>query len=199
MSKREAAMLGKCFFIICALSTLSGIYTGNLGALSEAVLDGAQKGVELSLSMVGMLCLWCGLMEVFADNGALSRLASLLCPVMVKLFPTAFKAGEGDKEIVASVAANLLGVANAATPFAISAMEKLDRANPEPERASDDMVTLSVLGCSSLNIMPTTIIALRHAAGSAAPYSVILPVIITSGVCMATGLFLCRLTARSHK
>lgn len=192
-------MLGKCFFIICALSVGCGIVTGNIGELAGAAIDGAGRGVTLSLSMLGMMCLWCGVMEVMREAGAIRILSRVLRPVLSRIFPHAFHNGVGDEEITASVAANMLGIANAATPFALAAMEKMDAENTDPDTATDDMVTLAVLGSSSISLMPTTIITLRRAAGSAAPFSIIVPVWITSFICAASGMLLCRLASAAKK
>lgn len=192
-------MLGKCFFIICLISCVSAGINGNIGALSSAILNGAGRGVTLSLSMLGMMCLWCGIIEVLRQIGAVRFLSRLMRPLLSRLFPSAFESGEGDEEIVAATAANMLGIANAATPFALSAMEKLDRINPDPERASDDMVTLAVLGTSSINLLPTTVITLRHAAGSVSPYCIIIPVWICSVFCTGFAMLLCRLTCHEKK
>ena len=189
-------MLGKCFFALTSLSVAAAAYTGRLGELSDAVLEGAGRGVTLSVSLLGMMCLWCGLIEVFRDAGAVTGLARMIAPLMKRVFPTAFESDVASEEITCAVAANLLGVANAATPFALAAMEKLDAANPTPDRASDDMTTLAVLGTSCLDLMPTTVVTLLHSAGCAAPYAVIVPTWLCSGTCMAFGLLLCRLTRR---
>lgn len=187
-------MLGKCFFVICIISVIASACTGNISALSDAILEGAERGIELTLSMAGMMCLWCGVMEVFRQAGALDRLSRLLSPLLKRIFPDAFSKGIGKDEIIATVSANMLGIASAATPFALKAMEKLDEANANPSIASDDMVTLAALGCSSISLFPTTVIALRHSAGSAAPYDVVVPIWICSLVCTASVFLLCRLT-----
>ncbi len=192
-------MLGKCFGVICVLSLVSALYTGNISALSDAVLEGAGRGVTLSFSMLGMMCLWCGIMEILKEAGAVGVLSRMLSPILSRVFPETFLAGEGSEEITATVAANMLGVSNAATPFALKAMEKLDKANPIPERASDDMVTLSVLGSSSVSFLPTTVITLRYAAGSVRPYAVIVPIWLCSLICAVTGVLLCRLSARGTR
>ena len=189
-------MLGKCFFLICVISVAASVFTGNVSALSDAVLEGAARGVELVLTMAGMMCLWGGIMEVFRTAGALEKLSRLLSPILKRIFPKAFSTGVGKEEIIAAVSANMLGISSAATPFALKAMEKLDEVNDIPHTASDDMVTLAVLGCSSISLFPTTVIALRHAAGSAAPYSVVVPIWICSLICTASVLLLCSLTRR---
>ena len=184
-------MLGKCFGVICAVSIIFALAAGNGGALSNAVFDGAERSVEVIFSLLGMMCLWCGVMGVLREAGLMSKLARLLRPLAARIFPET-ASGAGLEEIVASAAANILGVGNAATPMAIKAMEKMDAANPTPERASDDMVTFAVLGTASIDILPTTIIAMRRAAGSPEPYRVIVPIWIASVTCAVFGVLLSR-------
>ena len=134
-------------------------------------------------------------MEVLREAGAVQKLSRILSPVLRRIFPKTWESGQGSEEICAALSANILGIDNAATPLALSAMEKMQAANPNKERATDDMVTFAVLGASSLDLLPTTLIALRRAAGSAAPYKIILPVWICSFVCAAAGVFLSKLFA----
>ena len=188
-------MLGKCFFIICAFSGICAVITGNTAELSSAVFEGCRDSVELSFSLMGMMCLWCGVIEVFREAGFVGKLARLLRPVLRRLFPGCADDDSIMGDIASSVAANMLGVVGAATPYAISAMEKLDRKNTEVQRASDDMVTLSLLGCSSISLFPTTVVTLRHTAGSTAPYAILVPVWICSALCTAFAMVLSRLTA----
>ena len=192
-------MLGKCFFLICLISSVAAVFTGNVSALSDAVLEGAAAGIDISLSMAGMMCLWCGIMEVFKTAGVLEKLSRLMAPFLGRIFPRAFSTGIGKNEIIAAVSANMLGISSAATPFALKAMEMLDSDNATPSKASDDMVTLAVLGCSSISLFPTTVIILRHSAGSAAPYSIVVPIWICSFICTAVALLLCRITRRDGR
>lgn len=167
--------------------------TGNLAQLSNAVIDGAARAVDVTLSLLGIMCLWCGVMRVLSEAGLIRKLAKILSPVMKIVFPEASRTGVGIEEITASISANILGVGNAATPLAMKAMEKMESVNPEPDTATDDMVTLAVLGCSSIDIMPTTIIAIRRAADSPEPYKIIVPVWICSVMCAVLSVVLSRM------
>lgn len=189
-------MLGAVFAILILLSILSAAATGNLAALSDAALDGAARAVTLTLSLGGMMCLFGGVMRLLSAAGLLTRLTRLLRPLLAYVFPQAAKTGEGLDEISANLAANLLGVGNAATPFAIAAMEKLQKHNPAPDTATDDMVTLAVLNSSSVNLLPTTLIALRRAGGSLHAAAVLLPVWLVSAVCAVAAVLLSRLLCR---
>lgn len=188
-------MLGVCFFVLVAVSVAVSVFTGNFAALSDAVVDGASQAVTLTLSLAGMMALWGGVMNVLKEAGAIAHLARLLSPVLRLAFPDAWRTGVGREEITAAVSANVLGIGNAATPLALSAMGELQKNNPTPEIATDDMVTLSVLATAPPALLPTTLIALRRAAGALHPYAIVVPVWITSAVCAVFGVTLCRLLA----
>lgn len=184
-------MLGKIFGTISILSVIFGIALGNGKALGNAVLDGASGAVTLTISLCGIMCLWCGIMRVMECAGMVDKISKLLSPLLRIFFPDAYKKGEAIGEISANVSANLLGIGNAATPLALKAMEKLQKINPEPDSASTDMITLAVLNTASITLIPSTVISLRRAAGSTSPYSVIFPIWICSFCSAALALALC--------
>ncbi len=186
-------MLGICFFVLTALSVGFALATGQTGALSNALIDGAGRAVELTLSLLGMTALFGGVMNVFKEAGVVKHLARLLSPLLRLAFPEAFRTGRGREEITAAVSANLLGMGNAATPLALSAMGEMQKANPHPDRATEDMVTFSVLATASPNFLPATLIALRRAAGTARPYEILPPVFITSVLGALFAVLFCRL------
>lgn len=192
-------MLGKIFAVMCLVSIVSAAFTGNLDLLTNAALDGASRAVTLTVSLMGMMCLWCGVMSVFSSAGVIERLTRLAAPLLRLAFPTAYASRVGIGEIASNVSANFLGIGNAATPLAISAMKEMQRENPTPERASDDMIMLAVLNSSSFCIFPGTLIALRHAAGSRSPACVVLPVLVVSFTTSALSILLCRICARISK
>lgn len=185
-------MLGKIFGVICSVSFVFALFCGKMSELSSAVLDGAAEAVTLTFSLVGSMALWCGLMRVFERAGVIKVFSKLISPFLRVCFPAAYKSGKGAGEICACVAANMLGIGNAATPFALSAMKKMQEGNPAPDIPTDDMVTLAVLNCSPASLLPTTLITLRRAAGSSAPYGVVLPVWICSFSCAVFAVVLSR-------
>lgn len=183
-------MIGRIFGVLCLLSLVFGIACGNVTQVANAIPDGAAGAIRVVLSLCGMMCLWCGLMEVLRRAGMIRRLSRLLAPVLRLFFPEAFRTGEGAEEISANVSANLLGLGNAATPMGLSAMEKLQQHNPHPERASGEQITLILLNTASLTLIPANLLALRRAAGSADPFSVMLPIWLTSVCCVGAVLLL---------
>ncbi len=183
-------MLGKIFGILCLVSLGFGVMEGNIAPMADAVIDGAAASVRLLLSLTGIMCLWCGMMNVLTEAGVIGRLSRLLRPLLRFCFPEASAREEGIDEISANIIANLLGIGNAATPLALRAMEQLQRHNPDPSRASSEQITLAVLNTAPLTLLPANILALRRAAGSSDPYAIMLPVWITSALCTLFAILL---------
>ncbi len=192
-------MIGKICGFIIVLSFIFAIITGNVSALSDAIYKGADSAINLSLSLMGMMCLWNGLMQVAQSSGAIDKAARFMSPVLRFLFPDAYKKNNGMGEIAASMSANIFGIGNGATPLAIKAMEKLQENNSGGERASNDMIMFTVLGTASLDIFPTTLVALRRAAGSANPFEIIIPVWICSFVTAVLAVLLVKIVCSFRK
>lgn len=185
-------ILGKIFSIISAISLFFAILTGNLPNLAGAILDGASKAVTLVIALVGIMGLWSGVMRVLDDVGVCRALAKLIAPLLRFIFPESYKKGVAMNEIAANISANMLGLGNAATPMGIKAMEAMRDAESGGDVASDDMVTFVVMNTCALSLMPTTLIALRRAAGSADPFGILIPVWICSAVCTIVAILFAR-------
>lgn len=192
-------MVGKIFAVLCLVSTAVATLTGNLPALGGAVFAGAERAVTLSLALLGMQCLWCGVLEVLRAAGCIGFVARLLSPFLRFAFPHAAETGIGREEICAALSANLLGIGNAATPFSLAAVRKMREEAPDKDSATDDMITLAVLNSSSFSLVPTTLFALRRAAGSPRPTVILLPVLITSFICSSLSVLLCRACASAGR
>ncbi len=193
-------LLGKVFGCIVLISMVFGVFMGTGADMATAVLDSADRAIQLTLTLGGMMCLFCGIMRVLECAGAIRWLTRLFRRPLAFFFPDAAASGEGLEEIAANVAANLLGIGNAATPMALRALEKMQRNNPKPDTATGDMITLTVLNTCSLAILPSTILTLRQKAGAEHPFSVVVPIWICSFACAALGLLMTRvLRGRSRK
>lgn len=189
-------MIGKISGIIILIAIIFSFATGSTQTLAEAAINGAGNAISLTISLCGMMCLWCGVMNVAKDGGILKILTKLMSPLMCFLFRDAWQKRNGIEEIAASISANILGIGNAATPLAISAMERLAENNGGSPDASSDMVTFTVLGTASVNVIPTTIITLRSAAGSADPFEVVVPIWICSVICAVAAVIFSKLGYR---
>ena len=191
-------MLGKCFSAICIISIIFAVATGNMSSVSNAIISGAAKSVTLTISLIGIMALWSGILNVLQKAKIIEFLSKILKPILKHLFPSSFKTGIAVEEITACVSANVLGISNAATPLAIRAIEKMED-NHTGDVATSDMITLAILGCCSFNLVPTTMIAIRAAMGAKITYGLIVPVWLCSGICCIIGIILSRLLGKLHE
>lgn len=183
------------FFLFGILgSFLFAVSTGQAEMLTGAVSQGAGSAVELCISMAGMLCLWCGVLKVMEQSGMTAALRSLLRPVLKKLYPDFANDSEVMDGVSANMAANLMGVGNAATPFGISAARGMTRRYGG--RAGDGLCTLVVCNTASIQLLPTTVAAIRSGAGCASPMDILPAVWLTSAGALAVGLLAARLLRR---
>lgn len=151
----------------------AAVWQGDVGLLTDGVLRGAAQAVELAFSLAGVMMLWMGLLALLEQSGLLCSLAGLLAPLLRRLFPELPPSSPALQCIALNFCANLLGLGNAATPFGLKAMSELQKLNPRPDIASNSMITLLLLNTSAVTLLPTTIIALRSAAGSANPAEIV--------------------------
>jgi len=153
--------------------------------LSKAMIQSATGAVELAIGLVGVMALFLGLMKVAESGGLLTILARLIRPVMVRLFPDVPADHPAMGAMILNLAANMLGLGNAATPFGIRAMQELDTLNPQRGTATNAMALFLAINTSSITLLPTGVIALRASAGSSDP-AAILPTTLFATVCSTT-------------
>ena len=173
-----------------SLSLLFGCATGQLSAVSAAALTGAQSAVELCLSMAGAICLWSGVMTLMDRCGLSEKLAALLRPLLRRILPNASRDRETLAALSANVSANLLGLGNAATPLGIRAATRM--AQGCGGVASDELCLLVVLNTASIQLLPTTVAAVRSAHGCAAPFDILPAVWLSSVLSVSAGLLAAR-------
>lgn len=180
--------------VMVAAAILCGLITGRGEAVASAALEGAAAGVDLCLSMAGALCLWTGVMEVMRRSGLAAGLSRLLRPLLGRLYPDVRRDGAVMDAVSANLSANLLGLGNAATPLGLEAARLM--AEKTPGTASDSLCMLVVCNTASLQLIPTTVAALRAAAGSAAPFDILPAVWLASVVSVTMGITAAKLFAR---
>ena len=174
------------FVFMIALSVVCAVFTGNTGALSSSVISGADDAVTLIISLCGMICLWSGIMEVAKESKLTDKIAKALSPLISWLIPEVKRDSKAFSYICMNVSANLLGLGNAATPLGLKAMQELKTS--DSDTATDSMVTFVVLNTASIQLLPTTIAAMRANYGSKAPFEIIVCVWVTSIVTLSMGL-----------
>ena len=190
-------MLGKCFALLCIISFIFAIFCGNMAEVSKSILEGCEKSVTVCISLVGVMALWNGIMEILKESKIIKGLSRLLRPLLRLIFPRSFKNDTATEEITACISASLLGVSNAVTPLAINAISKMER-GIKKEYATNDMIMLCMLGTACFNIIPTTIIALREGKGASITYEILIPVWVCSLTCMLLGILLCRILGKIY-
>jgi spore maturation protein SpmA len=142
-------------------------------SLSKAMVESAGGAVELAIGLIGVMTLFLGLMKIVEEGGMLKIISRLLRPLMVRLFPDVPANHPAMGAMILNLSANVLGLGNAATPFGIKAMQELDKLNPNKGTATNAMALFLAINTSSVTILPTGVIALRAAAGSADPAGIL--------------------------
>ena len=189
-------MMNFIWLIAVIVSCAYMIFTGNAGMILESMLNSAKGAIELCISLCSIYCFWMGIMEVACDSGLMELLSRIMMPVLKRLFKN--ESDEAYKHISANLSANLIGVGNAATPEGIKAVGALSSGG-KGGVATHNMMLFIVMNTSSLQLFPTTVIAMRRLWGSLSPGAIIPGVLITSLVGTATGIILCKIMAGLKK
>lgn len=153
-----------------------------------ALFDNSKTGFEISLGLTGVMCLWLGLMKIGEKAGAIEMIARTVQPLFLRLFPGIPKGHPAAGAIVMNMSANMLGLDNAATPLGLKAMKELQTLNPEPDRATDEMVLFLVINTASVTILPISIFTFRAQMGAADPTDVFVPILIATYAGTLAGL-----------
>ena len=157
-------MLNYIWFGMIFISVMVGSITGNIDAVTEAAISMAKTAVEIAISLIGIMALWLGIMKIAEESGLISIIAKALRPITIRLFPDVPKDHPAIGSIVLNMAANILGLGNAATPLGLKAMEELQELNPKKDTATNAMCTFLAINTSSVQIiLPATVVALMGA------------------------------------
>ena len=177
-------MLNLVWPIFIIISFSYAIFSGNLQNLNVSIFDSVESAVNLSITMLGTMCLWSGIINVATNTNIIKVMSKLLRPIIRFLFPEIKENQKAQNEISMNMIANILGLGNAATPLGLRAMETLQKENKNKQELSNSMIMLIVINTASIQIIPTTIIAIRSSLGAENPTSIIVPVWIAT-ICAA--------------
>jgi len=169
-------MMSWIWIAMIALSVVCAIVHGNGQALSRSVIEGAQNGIEVAISISGSLCLWTGVGKLMESGGITKWLGLYLRPLLSRLFPSTKTDSVLAGALSGNICANILGLGNAATPMGIQAAKRLARSNI----ASDELCRLIVLNTASIQLIPGNVAAIRASLGAASPFDILPAVWITS-------------------
>ena len=184
-------MLNGIWVGMVLVSLLYGAFSGRLDAVMEQAIASASEAVQVSLGL--LVALWCGVMKVLEQAGGVRVIGRVFRPILKGLFPKLKEDSPAMGAIVLNLSANLLGISNAATPLGIRAMEELQKANQNPREATNEMCLFVVLNTASVQLVPTTLIALRQAAGVENPFAITLPILVVSLLALVAGLLAVKL------
>lgn len=176
------------WFGLVFLSLVSDIFTSIPFHSSSAALSGAAAGLELALTIAGPVCLWSGAARVMERAGLTQKLCQVLHPLLRRLFPVCAGDAEGFSSLCGNLAANLLGLGNAATPLGIRAVQRMQTLQGGGA-ASDEMCLLVVMNTASLQLIPSTVAAVRAGLGAAQPFDILPAVWLASACSVAAGIF----------
>ena len=177
-------------FAAAGMQAATGTKPEALQAVVAALFDSSKTGFEIALGLTGVMSLWLGFMRVAEKGGITEAIATLVGPLFRRLFPGIPAGHAASGAIVMNRSANMLGLDNAATPLGLKAMKELQSLNPEPDRASNDMVLFVVMNASSVTLVPISIMTFRAQLGAANPADVFVPILIATFIADLSGLLL---------
>ena len=192
-------MLNYLWPILIIISYIYAIVNGNVEKINNAVFEYTTDAVTLTTTLLGTMCLWNGLMEIAANTNLIKRLTKLLNPLINFLFPKVKQEKKIKQEISMNIVANMLGLGNAATPLGIKAMKSMQEKNLNKDKLTDDMATFIILNTASIQIIPTTVIAIRMSLGSAEPTKIIFAVWFSTICAAIVGMLVTKICIKLEK
>jgi spore maturation protein A len=189
-------MINVIWFFILTFGLGFGLITGKGDIVSKSVVITAGSTIEFIIKLVGIMCIWCGVMKIAEQSGLTEKLAKLLRPVLRLVFKEAAKDEKAMGAIVMNLTANMMGLSNAATPFGIKAMEEMDRLNKDKGIASNDMALFLVLNAACIQLVPTTVLSIRAASGSSNPGAIIIPALLATAAAAIMGVIFAKILQR---
>lgn len=194
MEKKPAAINVIWLFLILS-GILTAAYTNKMDVITKASFDSAKNAVTLAFNLIGAMALWLGIMKVAEHAGLMKIIAKAIRPVMVWLFPDVPAEHPAMSAMIMNMAANMLGLGNAATPMGIKAMTELEKINPNKGTATNSMCLFLAVNTSSVTILPLGVIAVRAAAGATTPSAILIPAILATVISTTVAIIVSKLLA----
>lgn len=195
MNKKPSA-INIIWFAMILISTVTAAYQGTMDAVTKAMFDSAKGAVTLAISLIGPMALWLGIMKVVETGGLMRLIARAIRPIMVWLFPDVPAEHPAMSAMIMNMAANALGLGNAATPIGIKAMKELDTLNSQKGTATNAMCLFLAINTSSVTLLPLGVITIRAAAGSSSPAAIILPSMFATACSTTIAIIAAKLLAK---
>ena len=191
-------MLNIIWPIFIIVSYIYAIYVGNVNQINQSIFDSCKSAVDLSITFLGTMCLWTGIMQIAQKTTLITKLSNGLKPIMKMLFPDIKQEDTVYQEISMNMVANILGLGNAATPLGLKAMKTMQKANKKKDTLTNSMAMFIIINTASIQIIPTTVIAIRSSLGSNQPTAIIIPVWIATICAAVAGIVSAKLFMRKY-
>ena len=173
-------MLNFIWPIFIIVSFTYAIFAGNLEELNASIFESTESVIQLCITLLGTISLWNGIMQIANESSILEKLTRVMSPIVKLLFPEMKDNKQIQKEISMNMIANILGLGNAATPLGMKAMQSMQKENDKKDTLSNSMAMFIVINTASIQLIPTTVIAIRTSLGSENPTSIVFPVWIAT-------------------
>lgn len=182
--------------ILILISFLFSLISGNIENVNNAIFSSVSDVIKLSLTLLGNMCLWCGIIKIIQNTKIIQILKDFLKPVLNWLFKDAKNNEKAMEAISLNTISNIIGIGNAATSSGLKAMEEMQKENKEKDKLTDSMVMLIVLNTTSIQLLPTSIMAIRASLGAENPAGIIVPIWISTIVGTTVGVVVTKLLLR---
>lgn len=182
-----------------SIGIVGSILCNKLPSLNTTIISEASRGVEFTISLIGIMALWMGIMNIAKDSGLIDKLGKSLYKVLKKLFPSIPKGHKAMSYMLMNMALNILGAGNGATAFGLKAMEELQTLNTKKDTASNDMIMFLVINISSIQIIPFTMLKIRFDNGAINPNEIIMSTLFATTISTIVGIVSCKLLQRRVK
>lgn len=184
-------------FII--ISFIYAILNGKVNELNDGIFKSLSDAVELTITFLGTISLWNGIMEIASNTTIIDKMTNAIKPLINYLFPDLKNNKKAKQEISVNMIANILGLGNAATPLGIKAMKTMQEDNIKKDELTDPMMMFILINTASIQLIPTSVIAIRTSLNSQNPTSIIIPVWVSSIVAAVVGIFFTKILIKKGK
>jgi spore maturation protein A len=189
-------MLNYIWLGLIILAVVIGGINGKIESVTKSAVDAAGNAVAIAIGLVGIMALWLGIMKIADQSGLMSILARVIAPVLRRLFPEVPRDHPAMGSMLMNIAANMLGLSNAATPLGLKAMEDLEKLNPHPGVATNAMCLFLTINTANLQLIPATMIGVLASAGSKDPTAIIGTTIASTAIALTIGVAAAKLLER---
>lgn len=192
-------MLNILWPIFIILSFIYAVFSGKIDSLNTGIFNSLVEAVELSITFLGTICLWNGIMEIAKNTSLINKLNNLLKPLINFLFPELKNKEKAKQEISMNMIANILGLGNAATPLGIKAMKTMQKENKNKDVLTNSMMMFIVINTASIQLIPSNVIAIRTSLNSQNPSLIIIPVWIATIIAASVGILVTKILIKKVK